>query len=61
MPDPTPRALALAEVTAMEKPGWSNEDWPRVLLVAERAIDAYVRYGVRVAMGANEAANRDEA
>lgn len=57
MADLSPRDLALAEVTSMERAGWSDAEWPRVLQVAERAIDAYVRHGVRAALAPIEAAS----
>ena len=52
MPDPTPRDLALAEFTALERPRWSNADWPRVLEAGERLLDSLLRFQVRAALTA---------
>ena len=56
MDELTPRDLALAEFTALERPRWSNADWPRVLEAAERLVDSLLRYQVRAALGMNERA-----
>ena len=44
----------------MERPRWSNDEWPRVVEAVERALDAYQRAEVMVALGMVESAGESE-
>lgn len=51
MPDTrTAYQRAIDEFTRMEKPDWSNENWPRVLAAFERGLKAYQRHAVMMAL-----------
>lgn len=51
MPDPrTAYQRALDEFVRMEKPSWSNEDWPRVLEAFERGLRSYQRHAIAMAL-----------
>lgn len=60
MPDATPRDLALAEFSRMERPRWSNDEWPRVVEAAERLLSSYERHAVLVALGSFDDAGGDK-